>query len=143
MCVLCKPRKNNTDMFANIKSEKYSFPSPFWDNVSEEAKVSHSASLTVEYTIILIPRPLSKIGVAGIGMSLLYNYSTTLECLCIHDMKLRHPCVTGLHQTPTGGRPTEALLVQPDATALLAGGKPMPYHRHTSNAQLCHFGLSF
>ena len=57
MCVLCKPRKNNTDMFANIKSEKYSFPSPFWDNVSEEAKVSHSASLTVEYTIILIPRP--------------------------------------------------------------------------------------
>ena len=38
-------RKSNTDMFANIKSGKFSFPSPFWDHVSEEAKVSRPSHL--------------------------------------------------------------------------------------------------
>ena len=33
-------RKSNTDMLANIKSGQFSFPSPFWDHISEEAKVS-------------------------------------------------------------------------------------------------------
>lgn len=32
-------------MFANIKSGKFSFPSPFWDHVSEEAKVSRPSHL--------------------------------------------------------------------------------------------------
>jgi len=36
----CMPfrQKSNMDMFDKIKSGKYSFPSPFWDHVSEEAK---------------------------------------------------------------------------------------------------------
>ena len=36
-------RKSNTDMLANIMSGQFSFPSPFWDHVSEEAKVSRWA----------------------------------------------------------------------------------------------------
>ena len=87
-------------MFANIKSGKFSFPSPFWDHVSEEAKVSRPSHLfcmhlkTSQLDSGFQPPPLLS---------------------CISD--------TGFHWPPVGGCPTEALLFKSDATTLLAKSK--------------------